>query len=295
MKNILTHTVLATTFAVIAFAQAPQTNQTTNISGAQEPAAQQPVSSSGQTFRGVLMDASCSVIQSRDASSAAGTDVSRSRATPTAQSDPRGAAAAASTNIGGAASTAPSGAGASGSLSTTTNSGGTAASPATAATTGVNPNHAGQATANATTPPAEHRSTASAAAAGATGSSSVTTYSGPAAAGSANATTAQGSIPSGGTVSIRSEAAATGDRSRSADTAQAGADLTTVREKYKDCKVTPTTSSFALMSEGKLYMIDDSTGSIRERMNSAGTAREWQSLTITGTMSGDRINASSVQ
>jgi hypothetical protein len=68
-----------------------------------------------------------------------------------------------------------------------------------------------------------------------------------------------------------------------------------VREKYKDCKVTPTTSSFALMSEGKLYMIDDSTGSIRERMNSAGTAREWQSLTITGTMSGDRINASSVQ
>ena len=39
--------------------------------------------------------------------------------------------------------------------------------------------------------------------------------------------------------------------------------------KYKDCKVTADTSSFALMSNGRLYMIDDRNGTLRQQASSS--------------------------
>lgn len=72
---------------------------------------------------------------------------------------------------------------------------------------------------------------------------------------------------------------------------------TSVREKYRDCRVTSNTSSFALMSNGQLYMIDDTSGQLRQRMasNTAGGSSDWQSVTVMGNMQGDRISVSSIQ
>jgi len=68
----------------------------------------------------------------------------------------------------------------------------------------------------------------------------------------------------------------------------------TVREKYKDCKVTPSTTSFAIMSDGQLYMIDDAGGSVRQRMSS-GAGSDFRTVTVMGTMNGDRLAITSIQ
>jgi hypothetical protein len=92
-----------------------------------------------------------------------------------------------------------------------------------------------------------------------------------------------------------SDIGGTGDRNRAAGDA-AGSQWTTAREKYRDCKVTGITSSFALLSNGTLYMIDDTSGAVRQRMASdTGTAIEWRTVTVTGSANGDRITVNSVR
>jgi hypothetical protein len=49
------------------------------------------------------------------------------------------------------------------------------------------------------------------------------------------------------------------------------------------------------MSNGQLYMVDDADGMLRQRMKSSDGSWESHSVTITGTLSGDRLSASSVQ
>jgi hypothetical protein len=88
-------------------------------------------------------------------------------------------------------------------------------------------------------------------------------------------------------------AAPTGERSRAADPLT-DPQWTKVRETYKDCKVTPTTSSFAIMSNGQLYMVDDTSGTLRHKM-SANTSSDWAAVTLMGTKDGDRIRASSIR
>jgi len=78
------------------------------------------------------------------------------------------------------------------------------------------------------------------------------------------------------------------------DTTGAGVQWTTVREKYKDCKVTADTSSFALMSNGRLYMIDDRNGTLRQQASS-NTGGDWRPVTLMGNMQGDHIAVSSVK
>ena len=306
MHRAITQAALAATFATFAWAQnTPTQNQSSSATNSAQ---------GGQSFRGVLMDAKCQAIQSRTSGTGGqAPEASRSRtdASATAQS----------TGIGGAASATASGAGASGALSNTTNSGGTAATRnPTAGTTGTNHSHEGQATAHsAITPPTEARSTATAAtASGATasGASSVTNYSGQtgnaptnyikggAVANQGTGSSAQGSARTGaadataglGTgVTTGSDVAGTGDRNRAAADA-AGSQWTTAREKYRDCRVTGMTSSFALLSNGTLYMIDDTSGAVRQRMASdTGTAIDWRTVTLMGTANGDRITVNSVQ
>jgi hypothetical protein len=109
--------------------------------------------------------------------------------------------------------------------------------------------------------------------------------------------TTQGATPS---QSLRSYDGS-GTRARTAGAAPAastGGDWTSVREKYKDCNVTPSTASFAIMANGQLYMIDDTAGAVRQRM-SANTASssgtDFQTITVMGTPQGDRISVTSVQ
>ena len=78
------------------------------------------------------------------------------------------------------------------------------------------------------------------------------------------------------------------------DTTGAGGQWTTVREKYKDCKVTSNTSTFALMSNGQLYMVDDPSGTLRQQSNS-NTGGDWHSVTLMGNMQGNHISVASVQ
>ena len=287
MRKVFTGTALAGTLAVFAFAQSPQANQN---------------SATGQSFRGVLMDASCQAIQSQSSgANNTGAATARTSGSTGVQSGAQATSSrtGATTSIGGSAAMTASGAGASGSLSTTTNSGGTAATSNTAAaTTGANQSHSGQAGAHAITPPTEARSTATASGPGASGSSSVTTYSGTTGSAAANnPSTGSSTISTNqGTGTGSGSAAQSGERSRAVDDAGAGNLWTTVREKYTACRITPNTSSFALMSNGQVYMLDDASGMVRQRMSSAKTGgSDWHSVSVMGTMDGSRIRVSSIQ
>jgi hypothetical protein len=92
-------------------------------------------------------------------------------------------------------------------------------------------------------------------------------------------------------------AGAIGDRSRSMDTIDGGSDMNSVRNTYRDCKVTSATSSFALMSKGQLYMIDDTSGSLRQKMSSnpGGSSNDFHTVTVMGTPQGERLSVTSVQ
>jgi trimeric autotransporter adhesin len=284
MYRNLTHAALSIAFATFAFAQTPQSAP---VDPAPAVSRRITVSSENtQTFRGILMDAGCQAIQNRTTSSNSLTssisdEATRSRTIPastppaTTSGTEKSATTAHATGVGGAASATASGAGASGSLNNTTNTGGTAGNtPTTASTTGVAKDQAGEATATSkTTPPADERTTGNVSGPTASGSSSVTTYSG---AGTASTT------------------AGREERSRSMDATGAGDQWITAREKYKDCKVTSNSSSFALMSNGQLYMIDDPQGILRQQARS-NTGGDWQTVTVIGDMQGDRISASSLR
>jgi hypothetical protein len=291
MYRTLTQAALSAALATFAFAQTPQTTPSPNAPA--DPAAavntQATPSDTAQSFRGILMDASCQAIQNRESSSnsqtsSLSTESTRSRTMPATRGTEESAATAHATGVGGAASATASGAGASGSLNNTTNSGGTAGNSATTtATTGVAKDQAGEATATATaTPPADARTTASASEPAARRKSSITTESDRTET-AATSTTTTTEAP-----------AASGERGRSTDTTGAGGQWTTVRDKYKDCKVTSSTSSFALMSNGQLYMIDDPDGTLRQQASS-DTGSDWHSVTVMGNMQGDHISVSSVK
>jgi len=139
-----------------------------------------------------------------------------------------------------------------------------ATSATTTATTGVSTDQAAQATAtNRTTP---------------TSDSSLKTYDGN---------------TGGPAVKDATGAATSHERSRSADPLT-DPQWIKVRDTYRDCKVTPTTSSFALMSSGQVYMIDDTNGALRQKMTSSN-AGDWNAVTLTGSKKGDRIRVSSIE
>ena len=247
MNSFVTQTALTVSIAVFAFAQTP------------DPSKQIAADTGSPTaYRGVLMDASCQVIQNRTTPQASA-DASRSRATPSAA----GVTPAATT---GASSPSSTDAAAPAAVKEAAR----AATSGAAENTGVNPQQSGQAVIDKTTK---------------TQPSSVTTYSGPSV-----------SVPKTNSPSTTHIGGADDDnvqRSRSAETAETVS--TDVREKYKDCLVTPTTTSFALMSNGQLYMVDDTAGALRQRMSSSTGASAWHTVTITGKMNGDRISAIAVK
>jgi hypothetical protein len=305
MYRTLTQAALSAALATFAFAQTPQSTPSPNAPA--DPAAavntQATPSDTAQSFRGILMDASCQAIQNRESSSnsqtsSLSTESTRSRTVPATRGTEESAATAHATGVGGAASATASGAGASGSLNNTTNSGGTAGNSATTtATTGVAKDQAGEATATATaTPPADARTTASASEPAARRRTSVATETEKTetAATARTTTTPEATTTESAATSTDSSATATGERSRSTDTTGAGGQWTTVRDKYKDCKVTSSTSSFALMSNGQLYMIDDPDGTLRQQASS-NTGSDWHSVTVMGNMQGDHISVSSVK
>jgi hypothetical protein len=291
MERILTHTALTATLAVFAFAQTPQTpNPTTASPDTRQPVAERNVATpagSSQTYRGILLDANCQAIQTSSTTDSPSSDASRSRTAPpptvsSATQAGAGVPPAATTGATPPSSTdaaAPAAIkeAARGPLPSTTNIGGET-SPQTAATTGVTSRQSGLAVTSNTN--------AGSRAARAGDNSPVTTYSGPTASAGSSSTQPT-------TTHIGGTDNPTGERSRSADAAASG---TTVPEKYKDCRVTPTTMSFALMSSGRLYMIDDTNGVLRQRMSAPGVAgSDWQTVSITGDLRGDRISTSSVQ
>jgi hypothetical protein len=215
MYRILRHTAFTATLAAIALGQVSQSStKTSNAAGEQKPDLE-------QSFRGILMDASCQAIQSRSTSSGNSptSEGTRSRAATTA--------------VGG-------------STSNTASDGTAAATPAaaatTAATTGVATDQSGQATATRE----------------------------------------------------KAAASAAGERSRSAHV-NPNSQWMTVREKYKDCKVTSRTTSFALMSEGQLYMLDDDSSSLKpQTSSSAASDSEWRTVNIVGKQTGDHIAVTAV-
>lgn len=281
MNRILTHTVLSAAFAAtFAIAQTPQNpDQVTPVPEAPRSTAQQAATEDkavSGTYRGIVMDASCDAIQNSGSGRSAN-ESSRSRSAAPEQNSK----AATSASVEGPTATTS----------------GTTVSPSVTASTGVNPDQAGQATTNiAVTPPADQLSTVTSAHPSADGNSSVTTYSG-AAAPSATGTPKDGKVPSTSrTISIADEKATDSEeRNRSSSPSISSLELTTVREKYKDCRVTSTTSSFALMSNGQLYMIDDSKGLLQRMVNAADLAAEWHTVTIAGNVDGDRLTPSSMQ
>lgn len=240
MKRIFQATGFSAVLVSLAFAQTPTSVQT-----------------STETFRGVLMDASCQAIQGKSAA-ADGTGAM-----------PKSTEVSKSSQIGGAVAGTASGAGASGSLSNTTNTGGTGVasagtlkegndntSPATTARTGTTSDQSGQAASNTAATPGGT---------GASGSASETNYSGSRA-----------------------------ERSRSAGISPAGERWATEQETYRQCRVTGDTNSFALMSNGRLYKLDDAKNMMSKRVESRSSG-DWSTVVVSGTVSGDRIRVTAVQ
>jgi hypothetical protein len=246
MRRILTHTAFATALAVLGLAQTPAGSQ--QATGA---------ASETKTFHGVLMDASCQAIQTRETSS-----TQTSRTGPTGAVGPTGTIGTDSTDTTGA----------------------------TSARTAIE--HTG---APGKTSSAVQRRETDKTVSGTTasGSSSVTTYSGQTGAPTTADPASAATEPETGTT-----------RSRAEETA--GGNWTTVREKYKDCKVTPNTRLFALMSDGQLYLLDDQQAMLRGMTGSGRnpgsnvvtigkTEPEWRTVTVKGKLEGNRIQVDSVQ
>jgi hypothetical protein len=236
MYRILTHTALTATLATFAFAQAPQTTDQQPVPRQTETSSTVPASG-GQTFKGVLMDASCQAIQDRSATTLSSASRSRTAVDAATSNMPRSTASAAE-------------------------AGKAATSATTTATTGVATDQSGQATATNRTTTVGRETEKS--------GSSVKIYDGK---------------------TSRSSAAA--ERSRSAHT-NPDVQWTTVREKYKDCKVSPTTTSFAIMSNGQLYMLDGASDALKQR-TSSNTPSDWHTVTVVGNMMSDRITVTSVR
>jgi hypothetical protein len=78
-----------------------------------------------------------------------------------------------------------------------------------------------------------------------------------------------------------------------------------VREKYRACMVKPTSTSFALHSDGRLVVLDEAGNQLvrqqlaleefRSAMTDAGGNAKWMSVTVDGSMQGDRMSVTSVK
>lgn len=123
-------------------------------------------------------------------------------------------------------------------------------------------------------------------------------------------------------------ASATGERARTRDTSVAthenampdhhadkvmgtrersrSGEYTTVREKYRDCMVKSSTTRFALHTEGELYMLDEASNNMimeqmrneafRASMTDSSGDPKWISVTVTGKPAGgDMLSLSSVR
>jgi hypothetical protein len=95
-----------------------------------------------------------------------------------------------------------------------------------------------------------------------------------------------------------------GERSRTGS-AMSGTTLTTVREKYSQCVVTPSTTSFAIHTDGQLYVLDQASNDMvrqqmsneafRASMSDGGSGPKFMTVTVVGTPSGDRLSITSVR
>jgi hypothetical protein len=98
--------------------------------------------------------------------------------------------------------------------------------------------------------------------------------------------------------------AGTAQRSRTTDTAISSS-FTTVREKYRDCMVKPTSTSFAIHSDGRLVVFDEASNQLirqqlaseefRSAMTDAGGNAKWMSVKVDGSMQGNRMSVTSVK
>jgi hypothetical protein len=96
-----------------------------------------------------------------------------------------------------------------------------------------------------------------------------------------------------------------GQRSRTTDVEPAdSSSFTTVREKYKDCMVKPSSTKFAIHSAGKLIVIDEASNQVVKQalsgdqfqgdLTDASGKPQWMSVTLSGPMQGDRLKVTSV-
>jgi hypothetical protein len=81
---------------------------------------------------------------------------------------------------------------------------------------------------------------------------------------------------------------------------------TTVREKYRNCMATPTTSAFAIHSNGQVMVLDDASNAVvREQLASnpdlksgmadASGSPKFMSVTVNGSTTGNQLTVVSIQ
>ena len=245
---------------------------------AQQPAgtpASGAAPASGHSHSGILMDASCAAITSASSASsytAPGT-------TPTAATTPRTPTDTA-TAAGTATPSPTTGVTQAGTTHSGTHAGTTDALGQTRVTDRANQTQMPRTTAQA----AERNDPATGIAGRGTGAGTSTAPQ----AGQPNidATGPQSTVASSGTTP---GAVAEGSRARTEMVP------TTVREKYKDCKVTANTTRFAIYSNGKITMLDDASNTmVRDKLagNTRVAGSEWMSVTMGGSIEGDRLKVS---
>jgi hypothetical protein len=127
--------------------------------------------------------------------------------------------------------------------------------------------------------------------ASATGTTGAATAMAPTQAGQVQSLATAGTGTSGQT--------ATGERARTADTAVASPQIETVREKYRGCMVTPSTTSFAIHADGTLYVLDRASNQMvqeqmrneafRASMTNQRDASQWMTVTVQGTPTSENV------
>jgi hypothetical protein len=105
----------------------------------------------------------------------------------------------------------------------------------------------------------------------------------------------------GGLQTHTATTSSTGDRARSTDNRIA----TTVGEKYKNCMATANTSSFAIYSNGSLYVLDQAGNDmVRQQMGAeafrasmvdANGSTKWMTVTVQGTPNGESLAITSIR
>lgn len=98
---------------------------------------------------------------------------------------------------------------------------------------------------------------------------------------------------------------ATGTRSRTIDT-MVDPNVTAMAGRYQMCQVTPSTTSYALFSNGKVVMLDDagnkyikeqmlSNDALKNGIISATGTPQWMTVTVVGPAVGDQMSVTSIE